>query len=299
MKVAEAGPADLRPNPIHLRDALNRLVRSDQVRSEHPPSPRDVTLPVFYTPADFSVERTSDRVRRERVIDLYTTFLRAGREDEGKTLERTVYRAALEARRAGRYLTVIGSPDRPPDAALVLDDVPVAGALDLILVARGGMVAIEDKNLREWLGPSSEEVWALIGKALRHDALPVLICRKVTYDLFFLFKQIGALAFQVHRQMFPLEFAERLAFIKHKDGLGFHDIRFGDDPPPSLTHFMSETIPRYLEEKIALFREKAPLLREYAIEAGLEEEIPGEQRSLIYRDFFRRLKGWDDMPPDY
>ena len=230
---------------------------------------------------------------------MYVDFLRAAKADGGKSLEKAVYKAALAARKAGQYLHVIGSPDRPPDAGVVLNDVPVGEALDLILVSRDGLGAVEDKNLREWLSPSSSEVWALIGKALRHDALPVLICRKVTYDVFLLFKQVGGLAFQVHTQMFPADYAGRLARAKHRDGLGFHDLRFGDDPPPALVRFVEHTVPRNLADKLALFRANADLLRQYAIDAALEnDKLPGQRRAAIYRQFFREMKGWDvDVPP--
>ncbi len=93
------------------------------------------------------------------------------------------------------------------------------------------------------MAPWSQEVWGLIGKAIRHDALPVLICRKVLYPLFLLFKQIGGLAFPMHAQVFPEDFTDWLAPIKHRDGLGFADIRFGDDPPSRLVRFLSVTVP--------------------------------------------------------
>jgi hypothetical protein len=179
---------------------------------------------------------------------------------------------------------------------VVLNDVPLAEALDLVLVARDGMAAVEDKNLREWITPRSVEVWALIGKALRIGALPVLICRKVTYDVFLLFKQIGGLAFQVHSQHFPAEYAPRLARVKHRDGLGFHDLRFSDEPLPGLAYFIGHILPRNLAEKLAQFQTNSDFLREYAIDAGLEnDDLPGGTRSAIYQEFFRRLKGWDEL----
>jgi hypothetical protein len=92
----------------------------------------------------------------------------------------------------------------------VIDGVIIEAALDLIVVHRDGTIALEAKNLREWITPQSLEVWALIGKAVRHDALPVLICRKVTYDTFLFFKLIGGLAFQTHGQLFPADFESRL-----------------------------------------------------------------------------------------
>jgi len=299
MKISEAGPGDQRANPIHLREALNALVENGDVRPDHPPSPRGVTLPTFYMPRDFSGDRAEDVARRADVLALYGDFLRAARQDGGKTLERAVYKAALGARRAGHYLHVLGSPDRPPDAGVVLNDVPIGEALDLILVSADGLCAVEDKNLREWLTPSSSEVWALIGKALRHDGLPVMICRKVTWDVFLLFKQVGGLAFPVHTQMFPADYAARLARAKHRHGLGFHDLRFGDDPPSDLVRFLERTVPRNLADKLALFRANADLLRQYAIDAELEsDELPGDVRARLYREFFREMKGWDaDVPP--
>ena len=64
MKISEAGPGDQRANPIHLREALNELLRSGDVRSHRPPNPRDVTLPTFYMPPDFSFDRRADLDRR-------------------------------------------------------------------------------------------------------------------------------------------------------------------------------------------------------------------------------------------
>jgi hypothetical protein len=294
MKICEAGPPHMRPNPIHLREAINAMEERGRIRSEPPPRIRGVSLPTFYFPPDFDPARPADGARRAEVHALYETFLRAGQEDQGKTLERVVFDAVMTARRAGRYMAVIGSPDRPPGESVVFNGVELTEALDLILVAGDGAVAVEDKNEREWLGPSSHEVWELIGKALRIDALPVLVCRKVTYDTFLLFKQIGALAYQMHGQLFPANFAARLDRVRHREGLGFADLRFGDTPPPGLIRFFDRTIPTLLGGRLELFRSMHELLTEYAINQGLEEDLPGDRRRAVYREFFRRLKGWDE-----
>lgn len=202
----------------------------------------------------------------------------------------------MEARKGRIYLTVIGSPDRPPDAGVVIDGVTVADALDLILVYRDGSVALEAKNLREWITPQSIETLALIGKALRHDALPVLICRKVTYDMCFFFKQVGGLAFQTHTQLFPADAEPRLRGVKHKDGLGFHDIRFGDEPSPALQRFISVTLPRELPAKLALFRGNSELLKYYAIEKELERDIPGARHRRTFGAFSTELRGPAEEP---
>ncbi len=297
-KICEAGPADMRPSPIHLREALEALTGNGHVVKDNPPNPPGLNLPTFYAPSGFSVVNPADAARRTEVLDLYDVFLRAGQEDRGKTLEWAVYKAAQQAQVAGSLVTVIGSPDRPPDVGMVLNGVQIEEAPDLILMAREGVVVLEDKNLREWLAPWSHEVWQLLAKALRHDALPILVCRKATYALFLMFKGLGALAFQMHTQLFPQGFADRLAAVKHRDGLGFADIRYGDEPRRSLIRFVGDTIPRLLGERLERFRQHRELLREYAVERGLKNDLPGHERQAIYREFFRAFKGWEEEPPE-
>jgi len=162
---------------------------------------------------------------------------------------------------------------------------------DLIMVGNGGMGMVEDKNGRGWMAPWSHEVWELIGKALRHDAIPVLVCRKILYPLFLLFKQIGGLGFQMHGQVFPEDFQEQLERVKHRDGLGFADIRFGDHPPPALVRFLSATVPDQLAEKLATFRARKELLAEFAINRELEEdELGSGRRAALYQEFYRELQ---------
>jgi hypothetical protein len=82
--------------------------------------------------------------------------------------------------------------------------------------------------------------------------------------------------------------------VKHKDGLGFHDIRFGDEPWDALQHFISMTVPQQLPSKLALFRENQTLLGYYALEKELERDIAGDRRRRIFREFEEELKGPSD-----
>jgi len=299
-KISEAGPPNMRPSPIHLSEALRaRIRRGDVLIQPKPVHPGGLTFPDFYTPADFTTENPDDGARREGVIGLYGTFFGAVNEDHGQTLERTVYNAAREALAAHRWVKMIGSPERPPHVGLVLGGVMIEAPPDLILVGNGGVALVEDKNGRAWMAPWSHDVWELIGKAVRHNAVPVLICRKVLYPLFLLFKQIGGLAFPMHGQMFPEDFTELLARVKHRDGLGFADIRFGDRPPPRLIHFLSATVPDQLAEKLETFRQQKDLLVEFAINRGLESnDLPGGQREAIYKEFYRTLRGEEGEPQE-
>jgi hypothetical protein len=81
----------------------------------------------------------------------------------------------------------------PARQGLDIDGYTIEKECDQVLIPKtfiGRAFVVEDKNLREWLTPSSDEVWALIGKALRFpEAIPVLICRRMHYVGFPMFKQ--------------------------------------------------------------------------------------------------------------
>jgi hypothetical protein len=163
------------------------------------------------------------------------------------------------------------------------------------------MLVVEDKNLREWLTPSSEEVWALIGKALRFtDAIPVLICRRMHYVGFNIFKHIGLSCWQVYRQYFDPSVEPKLLDIRHKDGLGFSDVTTLLKPPPALIGFFSKTLPKYAATFRSRFEERRSLLQRYAIDLGLEDDTPAFMRTNLFNNFRKELLSVPDpdMPDE-
>ena len=167
-KISEAGPGDQRPEPMKVSTGIIQLVGEGRVVSHPVPQ-----LATFYSPSDFGGQ--ADEGRRDEIIRLATEFraLTRNREACGKALERVVYAATTQA---GIY-TVLGTPDHPPAEGFALNGYVLERECDHILIPRefsGPKLVVEDKNLREWLHPSAEEVWGVIGKALRVPrAIPV------------------------------------------------------------------------------------------------------------------------------
>ena len=110
---------------------------------------------------------------------------------------------------------------------------------------------------------ANPQIRQLLGKCQAQDMLPVLVTRKVHYTTRLLFSFLGAVAFQTHYQCFPLKYAERLAVARHKDGLGFADIRFTEQPPQHVIRLFSEYLPRLIIPAWTKFKSNADIIKAY------------------------------------
>jgi hypothetical protein len=286
-KISEAGPANIRPEPMKVSTAIRDLVREGRVITELVPN-----LGTFYTPDDFG--SPSDHERRTEIITLATEFRALTRVPRicGKALETVVFTAATQS---AQY-TVLGTPDYPPAQGFAINGYVLEKECDHILIPRefsGPKLVVEDKNLREWLHPSAEEVWSVIGKALRvPHAVPTLICRRMHYVAFPIFKRIGLTCWQVYKQFFsPAHVTEdQLEPYRHKDRLGFADVTTDLSPPnKALIKFFQETIPLYLDDFETRFEANRALLTEYAINQRMDSNIPASDRYRLFREFQQRL----------
>jgi hypothetical protein len=166
---------------------------------------------------------------------------------------------------------------------------------DHILIPKdfpGPKLIVEDKNLREWLHPSAEEVWGVTGKALRiPHAIPVLICRRMHYVAFPVFRRLGMLGWQVYKQFFsPDHVTEaQLEPYRNRDLLGFADITTDLTPPEPLVHFFGSTVPANIDEFTKRFESNRDLLTEFAIKNRMDSSIPTPQRNRLYGEFLARL----------
>jgi hypothetical protein len=289
-KISEAGPPPVRAEPIKISKAVASLADKGQIISEHLPN-----IATFYKPANFG--GLDDQYRRDYILGLTHEFHKLTKNPVlcGAALEKIVKAAAL----ASEQYHVIS----PAKQGLDIDGYIIEKECDQILIPKkfvGPAFVVEDKNLREWLTPSSEEVWALIGKALRFpDTIPVLICRRMHYVGFTIFKHIGLSCWQVYRQYFDPSVEPQLVPIRHTDGLGFSDVTTVLTPPPALTRFFGKTLPTYAETFRARFEEHRTLLTHYAIELGLEQDTHALNRKTIYEQFRRELSaGFDPNVPD-
>lgn len=143
-------------------------------------------------------------------------------------------------------------------------------------------IPIEVKNIRDWLYPQSSQVFQVLDKAAqlqRHSPnaliLPLLICRRVNYTLFFMAKQLG---FKVrdNRQQYvrPVMQPEELAEVRTE--LGFIDL-IPTEPnttPQHLPRFFRNGLPKNALEFAHTWRETVlthnldihfPVLRDNAL----------------------------------
>jgi hypothetical protein len=280
-KISEAGPPNMRPEPVKVSKAVGRLLRAGRVLSEVGGG-----LPTFYMPSNFGWLGDDDR--RTEIVGLTKKFhaLTQNRTLCGDAFEAVVKAAALQS---GQYRVI-----SPAKQGMDIDGYILEKECDHILHPKtfvGPSFVVEDKNLREWLTPSSEEVWALIGKALRiPGAVPVLVCRRMHYVGYGVFKSTGLMCWQVYRQYFDPSVENQLGPMRHKDGLGFSDLTTNLEPPVALIRFFEKTLPAQADLFKARFEAVRPLLEKYAIEYGMENDdlVVGE-RSELYEQFRREL----------
>ena len=285
-KISEAGPGDMRPEPMKVSTAIKQLVDDGYLLPHHIPD-----LATFYTPSNFGGR--PDEERRTDILRLAQEFRALTRIPQacGKALEKVVYDAATQC---GRF-TVLGTPEHPPAQGFAINGYVLERECDHILLPKdfeGSKLVVEDKNLREWLHPSAEEVWSVIGKALRvPHAIPVLICRRMHYVGFSIFSRIGMVCWQVYKQFFsPDHVTEaQLEPYRHRDRLGFADVTTDLTPPKPLINFFCETIPLYLDDFQKRFEANRALLTEFAIANRMDSSIPSPERNRLFREFQRRL----------
>ena len=289
VKISEAGPYHMRPNPHILTRTLHKMLPRGSVHDIGNLGIKSAGS--FYTRTRWNPKTSrTDRERKERIRQAYTTFLKSQSTDNGEALQ-TVVQKAVEASGQFQWLN---APGRPPPQGSILSGIPITGHgdLDHYLISNNGGIplGIEDKNYREWFYPQHEHIKTFLRKCIKYNLLPMLIARKVHYTTFRLFSAIGALAFQTHFQFISPKYSNVLSDAKHVDGLGFADIRFTDEPLPHMLNYFAKQLPQLLPTFWNRFNANRNLIEQYCNDSisyyGLSEELnlvtPTE---LEYEDF--------------
>ena len=189
----------------------------------------------------------------------------------GQALEIAIYRAML----ATASITTIGgfqNVDGHDDSSLyskqeihhlngnTLDK----ESLDFIALSGDHFIGIEAKNIRPWIYPHDEEIRAAIRKAITLDVIPVIIARRIQYASFRVFGSCGVVMHETYNQRMANADAELAAKAKHKDLLGYHDIRLGNLPDARLARFFAENLTALLDPARAQYDAHKDLLAPYA-----------------------------------
>lgn len=275
--MSEAGPGDQRPNPHLITKALGNLRERGLLEEKR--ESRDEEGRFHALKASLGVTATDEAWMRRRGIYLVYRTLARHQEYCGDVLERIVD-SALE--RSG---VVSGFEGRFPGCRL-----PETRPLDFVVNIGGVRWGGEVKNLRKWLYPDCWEIWLAISKCCEADVVPMMVARKFHHVSFSFFKEIGALGYQTHFQFFHPAVAEQMQGVRAVDGLGFKDIRFGNETDQNLIRFFAKTVTRMAPSCREKFERSKDILREFADVRGLAAQNLGK-RSEIWKEAWRAIRG--------
>lgn len=294
MKISDAGPLNQRLDPHILGPVRQRLV--EQRRIIKIPRHGREWFALRETPTDVVDRRITTQFEVLRPT-LEGTFPHR----VGDALEIAVYRALQDAGRLGldsvggfRGLTAAPTMSRirkeEPPSIFRGRELPGNKRFDF-LVGRGTWAGIECKNIREWLYPNRPEIKDMLGKAVDLDMPPILIGRRIPYVTRRLLKPTGVLVWETFNHLYPPEAANLAAQLRHKDSLGFFDIRATDSPSPTLHDFICRIVPAELDEAKERFDAYKDLLDDFA------------RGRMRYREFAARIRrregsaneDWDDV----
>lgn len=278
-KIADAGPNPQRIDPHILTEVRSALGREGVILSEN----------ILGAPWYFLARTPYEEVKKRLAVltPIHARMQKPGFSKRlGQTMEIAVYRA-LKAEK--RFKTLGGFPDlddhddstpyKKKEPPSFVSGQSMEGEADFMLLTRKGQIAaVEVKNVREWLYTNREEVRAIITKALAVDAVPVLIARRIHFVTFRVLNPCGVIIHQIYNQMFPAADQALAEKAKHKDLLGFHDIRTGNQPDNRLTKFISGNLPDLLDDAREKFEANRDLL-----EAFSSQEMP-------YKEFAARVR---------
>lgn len=171
-KVSEAGPADMRPEPLLISDALKSLESSHRIKVIKIPG---IKVP-FYGVPSFDMSNPHDEARYSFISTVYPKYREIAEKDEfcGTILETIMFQAALSARRQ----TVIGTPEKKAQN-ITINNISVKNQppVDLLLFDPSTelFIGVEAKNWREWIYPHDEVIRKFLRKCLADKLAPVFI----------------------------------------------------------------------------------------------------------------------------
>lgn len=279
-KISDAGPSNMRVEPQLLGESLKGLFDEDKIGKSV----------VQATGSWYFLEETPEEERNKRLdqqLPIYQEMTKPEISKRiGQCLEISIFKSLCNQRKLdffGHY-----NLDDPSDALLFRKEEPPKSISGKILSGEksldflvshpvAGFAGIEAKNKREWLYPGHSHVTSLLKKCLEIDCVPVLVVRRCSFQTTKL-RDCGLVLHQEYNQLFSeadIDLAEK---AKHKDFLGFHDIRTGNEPSTRMLNFFSRNLPEILPEARMKFDASKDLIEKFA------------NKSLTYHQFIETLQ---------
>lgn len=265
-KISDAGPFGQRIHPHILTGVRNTLVQEGVVlRAKH-------ASVDWYFSAGAPQEFVQSRLNAQ--LPIYQALTHGGFATRlGQTLEIATYRALAQTdfEYYGRFKdlevhddSTMYSKEEPPQH---IGNRSLAGQKRLDFIVRdpkAGPLGIECKNIREWMYPDRSEIREALEKCVALNSVPVLIARRIPFVTFKVLNTCGVIFHQVYNQLFPAADAGLAAQVRHKELLGYHDVREGNEPDPRLLKFIQQNLPLISAEARHKFDEYHDLLASFA-----------------------------------
>ena len=289
-KIADAGPTNQRIEPVLLGEALSRMRKAGEVISLNDSASGTKWHRMAAMPSDYVAERLAAQRPIYQQVHSPDFVKRVG-----DALEVAVFRALLEAgaHHWGGFVSIDGPDDvrykkiEPPTTYKLRTS---ASPVDFLALVSNEMLAIEVKNTREWVHPDSDEIRKLLRKATDLDMVPVLIARRIPYVTMATLEACGVLAHQTYNQRYPGSDSGLASQAAHKDLLGYHDVRLGNEPDARMRRFFTELLPQLAPRARTKFDAMKDLLAAFA------------NQQMTYKEFYTelqiRLGNWSRWPEE-
>ena len=296
-----------RVEPHHLSAARSELMTEGPITSSTGPTRGGSEVTLFHL-AGATGRRFEDAMARKRLLTArYYGWARGTRTRPGRfgpAGEDVVRDALMEAAPSGYTIespgrevgTLLGVPLQGPlDAAahyLVRDEAGIPG--------RVITVPIEVKNLRDWIYPTSREIYQLLSKsALIQDSVPtrpiapVFVCRRAHITTMRMAKQIGFFVIPAERQY--VHQVSEGDLIEIRSELGIFDLVQQDGVDTRVERFFRIHLPKVIERTAEDWAASGPELLDYWLRLAAEKDA--SNRASILQDLRRTIEqNYGDYP---
>lgn len=262
-------PREQRPEPVHLTEARKQLEREDRIDSVSRSIGGNRYRFYFLTDADHAAVR--EAIERKAWATREVDRLHHAAEYSGHCVERLYWSALIEDRD-----TYVAYPYEPGRDYRAVNGAQSDRGVDLVAVhlPTHHRIVAEVKNIREWIYPDSEHLWALLGAAAQLGALPLLIARRIAEPTFLFFRDIGAFGHPTYH-MFIDHQASALPhwsdFERACALLGYKDVKAIDPTHP--TRAARRLFRSQLPSQLPRMADKFGPLRERILSIAKGEEL--------------------------
>jgi hypothetical protein len=268
-------PVGIRIEPHHLSAARARLTGDGTIVASTGPTRGGSDVTLFHL-TGASGRRLEDVMARKRLLTArYYGWARGTRTRPGRfgPAGEAAVRAAMLAAAPSGYTI-----DSPGGQVATLLGVPLNGPLDAAahyltrdaagLPGRVITVPVEVKNLRDWIYPSSGEIYQLLSKAAKvqeavpdRSIAPVLVCRRAHITAMRMAKEVGYFIIPIERQY--VHQVEEDALREIRAELGLFDLVQQEGVDERLERFFRTHLPKVIERTADDWSTSGPQLIDY------------------------------------